>query len=290
MPPDSPDHRAPDGAHCAEHPDRAAHFTCPRCGSYACLPCWHPSVSRCQQCLNRDPTEAAPPLPWEREGVSLPVRFFATLATALRPVRSAPAFAHDNVPAALRFLLLSVLPLALLAGVIPHTRTLLFEGDFRVKLVGHPSSVGIALDVARAGLVEVGLTAVQLGCLLLPFLSLVRAYAHPQRKHAALRVLCYRMWLLPAALLFFYLAVWALPTPDPALLQQTPPMGWLLVLSVRLLGTVLLILAMSATARLACGLGPWMSMVVVMVPVMLLLLVEPLATLGAERLLPVLQK
>ncbi len=279
------DSRAPEGAHCAQHPDRAAHFTCPRCGSFACLSCWHPSVERCQQCLTRDPTEAAPPLPWERENAPALLRFVSTLGTALRPVRSAPAFAREELGPALRFMYWSALPLALLAGIIPHTRTLLFEGDFRVRVVGHPDQVAIALDVARAALCELGLTALQLGCLLLPFASLVRAYAPPQRRHAALRVLFYRIWLLPAAMLFYYLAAWALPAPDPATMQAVP-VSWALVVAVRLLASVLLMLAMGATARLACGLGPFMSMLVVMVPVALMMVVAPLATLGVERLLP----
>ena len=49
-------------------------------------------------------------------------------------------------------MLLSALPLALLAGVIPHTRTLLFEGSFKVRVIGTPmpGQFDIALDVARA--------------------------------------------------------------------------------------------------------------------------------------------
>jgi hypothetical protein len=39
---------------------------------------------------------------------------------------------------------------------------------------------------------------------------------------------------------------------------------------------------------LACGLGAGTSIVVVLVPVLLLMLVSPLANLGAEQLLPAL--
>jgi hypothetical protein len=155
-------------------------------------------------------------------------------------------------------------------------------------VVGHPSALEIALDVLRACLIEAMLTAVQLGALLLPYASLIRAYAPPQRRNAAVRVLYYRIWLLPAALLLFYCAVFALPTPDPAVFAQAPPASWLVVLSVRLLGSVLLMLAMTSTARLACGLGHGMSMLVVFVPVVLLLVLSSLATTGVERLLPVL--
>jgi hypothetical protein len=283
---ESEHHRAPEGAHCTKHPEREAHFTCPRCGHNACLSCWHPSVARCAQCLSLDPSETAPAIPWERPGGSALLRYLATFASAFSPVRSAPAFARKDLPAARRFMLLSALPLALLAGIIPHTRTLLFEGNFAVRLVGHPSTSEIVLDVLRAALSETVLTAVQLGCLLLPYVSLVRAYGAPQREEAAVRVMYYRIWLLPAALLLFHLAVWALPTPDLATLEQAPPASWLIVLSLGLLGSVLLMLAMTATARLACGLGPWLSMLVVLVPVTLLLLISPLAVMGIEHLLP----
>jgi hypothetical protein len=279
MPAERQDHAAPEGAHCAVHPERGAAFTCPRCGNYACPSCWHPSVERCGPCLSRDPTEAAAPVPWERGDRPALLRFFATLASALRPIHTAPAFARDDVAAALRFLWLSALPLALLTGVIPYTRTLLFKGAFEVVLVGHPSGLGIALDVARAALAELALNAVRLGCLLLPFASLVRAYSHPQRMNAALRVMFYRFWLLPATLLLFYLAIGALPAPRNA--AALPPV-WAVVQVARQLGAVLLMLAMGATARLACGLGLVMSVVVVIVPFLLLGLVDPLATRGLE--------
>jgi hypothetical protein len=283
--PDKRDSSAPAGAHCAEHPQRPAHFTCPRCGSYACLTCWHPSVERCQQCLKRDPTEAAPAIPWERTDRAGVARYFATIATALRPIRSAPAFARDDVSSALRFMLLSAVPLALLAGVIPHTRTLLFEGEFQVRVLGTPDTAAIAVDVLRAMGVQLALSAVDLACLTLPFVSLVRAYA-PARRHAALRVMLYRGWLMPAALAIFYVAIWMLSVPSPASPDQAPPAGWLVVFVVRAIVPVLLFVAMGSTARLACGLGPFLSIVLVIVPVLLLQLVNPLAELGMQRLLP----
>jgi hypothetical protein len=293
MDPETPqrDLRAPEGAHCAEHPDRQAHFTCARCGSYACITCWHPSIERCQQCLKRDPTEAAPPIPWEQPAAAVPVRFFATLATALRPVRSAPAFAREDVGVALRFALLSALPCALLAGIIPHTRTLLFAGNFQVKVLGHADQGAIALDVARAMGVQLVLSSVELLCLMLPFVSLVRAYA-PARSHAAARMMLYRFWLLPGAVLLFYLAVWGLPPGPPTDAGEVtaPPGAQALLLLLGTFVPVLLFVAMGSTARLACGLGPLLSIVVVIVPVLLLLLVKPLAAVGIESLLPPIGK
>lgn len=284
----SSDHSAPEGAHCAEHRERPAQFTRPRCGAYACAACFHPSIERCQACLAIDPTAAVPKLPWEQPDKSALARYFGTLLSALSPLRTAPAFAHDDVPSALRFMLRSALPLALLAGVIPYTRTLMFEGNFAVRIIGQPSGAEIALDVVRAMLAQVALTGAQLLALLLPFASLVRAYA-PARRHAALRVLLYRIWLLPAALVLYYAVVWMMPTPDAATLQQAPPLTWVLVLGVRLLGSVLLMMAMGGTARMACGLSPLLATVVVLVPVLLLALVEPAATVGVERVLPTLQ-
>ncbi len=182
-------------------------------------------------------------------------------------------------------MLLSAIPLALLAGIIPHTRTLLFEGEFRVRVLGNPDDAQIALDVVRAMGVQLAMSALEIGCLMLPFVSLVRAYA-PERRHAALRVMLYRAWLLPAALAAFYLAIWALPAPPTGAAPQAPPVGWVIVLGLRTMVPVLLFVAMGSTARLSCGLGPWMSMVVVIVPVVLLLLVNPLAEVGVLRLLP----
>jgi hypothetical protein len=43
---------------------------------------------------------------------------------------------------------------------------------------------------------------------------------------------------------------------------------------------------MFATARLACGLGPFVSMVVVAVPAVLLFVVQSLLQLGVTRVLP----
>jgi len=278
---------APQGASCATHRDRDAVVTCPRCFAHVCFVCWHPAVQRCGKCLELDPTEAAPPIPWDQQDVPLVKRYFGTLATAFAPVRTAPAFARDDVRAALRFMLLTSLPFALLSGIIPHTRTLLFVGNFGVQLVGKPSETAIAFDILGAMGIQLLWSALELGCLLLPFVSLVRAYARPERHAAALRIMYYRSWLLPAATLAFYMAVWALPAAEPtAHPEQAPPLAFVVFALMRILVPVLLFVAMGSTARLACGLGPFMSMVVVMVPVTLWLLVEPLAGMGVDRLRP----
>jgi hypothetical protein len=283
------DTRAPEGARCAEHPERPALFTCPHCGGHACVVCFHPAIERCQRCLKRDPTEAAPPLPWEREGEPAPKRYLRTLATAFSPVRSAPAFAREEIAAARRFLLLSALPFALLAGIVPHTRTLLFAGSVQVKVLGtpQPGAVEIALDVLRAMGVQLGLSAIECACVALPFVSLCRAYA-PERAFAALRSMYYRLWLLPASLLGYYAVLFMAPMPaSPTDLPALPVS--LVLFGLRTLLPVLLFVAMGSTARLACGIGPWLSMVVVMVPVALSVAVKPFADEAATHLLPALE-
>jgi hypothetical protein len=247
------------------------------------MSCWHPSVQRCERCMLEDPAAAAPPIPFERSELSAAKRYFATLATALSPIRSAPAFASNDVRRALRFALLTMLPFALLAGVIPYTRTLQFE-HLAVTLLGAPSELEIGLDVVRAMLVEGGLTALRFGCLFLPFVTLVRAYAPAERRNAAILAMLYRGWLLPAGQLFSYLVLWTLP-PEAANMVE-PPALWFLVLTITLVTRVLMMMTMGATARLACGLGPLMAFVVVIVPVMLQLLVDPLASSAVEQMLP----
>ncbi len=287
-PPNTPrDSRAPEGASCAEHPGRPALFTCPRCGSYACVVCFHTAVDRCQRCLARDPTEAAPPLPWEHAGEPLLRRYLRTLGSAFAPVRTAPAFAHPGTAAALRFMLLSVVPLALLAGVVPHTRHLLFEGGFAVRVIGTPMPGGldIALDVARAMGLQLLLTAIECLCVALPFVSLCRAYA-PQRVHAAVRSMYYRLWLLPAFSLVFFLVPLALPAPVGGAQPFWASMLALMAFALSALLRVLLFVSMNSTARLACGLGPWLSIVVVLVPAGVWMAAKPFVDEAAVLLLP----
>lgn len=248
------------------------------------MSCWHPSVQRCERCMLEDPAAAAPPIPFERRDWSFARRYFGTLATALFPIRSAPAFASNDLRSALRFGLLTMVPLALLAGVVPHTRTLLFE-QLAIKLVGHPSELEIGLDVVRAMLVEGGLTAVRFGCLFLPYVTLVRAYAPKERRNAAVLAMLYRGWLLPAGWVFYYVAGWTLAPADAANTAD-PSALWFFVVAADLAARVLMMMTMGATARLACGLGPLMAFVVVIVPVFLQLLVDPLVTTAVEHLLP----
>jgi hypothetical protein len=269
-------HDAPEGSVCAAHADRPAAFTCPRCGKHVCIFCWHQVALRCEVCLQEDPASAAPPVPWESGEGSVVSRYFATLGQAFRPVFTAPGFAQSEVAAARRFFLLTALPMAALAGVIPYTTTLLFGGSLFVKLQGTPTQGDIALDVMRAAVIGLGVFALELGALGVPYTSLVKAYA-PARHAAALRVLLYRAWLVPLSSLFVFAALWVLPIPMPADPKATPPPppAYLpLIGFVQITLDALFLVAMRATARLACGLKPLLSYVVVIVPFVLWVLVQ----------------
>jgi hypothetical protein len=237
--------------------------------------------------LRRDPTEAAPPIPWEQAGRSLPSRYFATLASAFSPLRSAPAFAHDDVRAAQRFALISAVPFALLAGIIPHTRTLLFKSNLQIEVLGNAGTTEIALDVLRAAGVQLTITLAELLSLLLPFMSLVRAYA-PGKQHAAARVLYYRLWMRPFTWLLLYAAVWLLPEVDPKAPGAAIALLTTLDILRAVLAPVLLFMAMGGTARMACGLGLGVSIIVVVIPAVLLVVVQGLLQVGIDWLLPAL--
>jgi hypothetical protein len=272
------EHTAPEGAVCAEHHDRPASFTCPRCGNYACIFCWHSVSQRCDACLKRDPAAAAPPLAWETREGSVLSRFFRTLASAFRPVQSAPAFARPSLRPAIAFFVLSAVPLAALAGVIPNTKTLMFGSAFAVTVQGHPTASQIALDVALAMLLQLASFALDFAALALPFASLVQAYTPEALRPAALRVLLYRSWLAPCATLLFFLGLWMLPGGS-APNEPTQLLSVLIVLQFVM--NALLLIAMRATARLACGIGALLSFVVVAVP----LVVCTIAQVFVARLL-----
>jgi hypothetical protein len=198
-------------------------------------------------------------------------RFFSTLTSAFRPVQTAPAFARPDLRPAVLFFVLTAIPLAALAGVIPNTKTMLFGSGFAIVVQGHPSGSAIALDVVQAALLQLAWFAIDFVALALPFTSLVRAYTPEARRPAALRVLLYRSWLAPCATLLFFVSLWALPggsRPD----EPTALLPALVVLQFTL--NALLLVAMRATARLACGIGALLSFVVVAVPLLVCAMVQ----------------
>ena len=240
-----------------------------------CLFCWHDALDRCDACLRHDPASAAPALPWEQEGLSFGARYLGTLGTAFSPMRSAPAFAAGDLGPAVACFLRSAIPLAVLAGIIPHTRTVLFGPGFSTTLLGQVSTVELVADVIRAAGVQLAYLLVTVLALILPYASLVRAYA-PGRQVTAARVLLYRLWLVQGGALLQGLLAWA--GPDTA--------GYFNVVAlVPFTAQILVMVAMGFAARLACGLGMLMSIVVVALPFLLLILVEGLFALGLLELL-----
>lgn len=274
--------RAPEGSQCHRHQDRDAQITCPHCGKHCCVFCYHSVLSCCESCLRQNPAAAAAPIPFEQLQRPLLWRLGATLLSALRPTATAPAFAQPALGPAVRFLLLTAVPLSLLAGVIPHTRTLLFA-EMAVSVLDAPDGFALTIDVVRAALCQLVLDAVHLTALWLPFVSLLRAYAGPERAVFGRRALLYRAWLVPAATLLTGLVLWTQRAPATG---QEPEATVLLLLSLPQLLPVLLLLSMGYTARLACGLGIGWSILIVTVSVTVAAFASDAATMLVNAALP----
>lgn len=273
---------AKDGAECRNHEGRPAQVVCPLCHRSYCVFCYHAQLERCENCLRADPAAAAPAIPFESEQRGALGGFFATLLTAFSPARTAPAFARPDLGRAVRFFLLSAVPLSALAGVIPQTRLLVF-GDMQVQVVGNASNGQIALDIVRAMFAELCLDGVLLLALWAPFVSLVRAYAGAEKTPAARRVLLYRAFLMPLATLLSALVIFPFAPPEPG---QPPPQLLGLLLAIPQLLPVLLIVSMGFTARLACGLRTGWSFVIVSVAVVVTVLAAPAAVTLVSAALP----
>lgn len=256
---------------CRVHSDLPAVATCPRCGNHACMMCWHASVDRCDTCLKRDPSEAAPPLPWEQPGLGFAARLLGTIGTAFSPVKSAPAFGRDELVPALTFALITFVPLSLIAGVIPYTKTMEFSGPFVIKLQGTPlpDQAAIVLDVLRASVIGFALCLLQWAVFAAPYVSLARAYGDPRRRNVPLRTMLYRGFLIPAQQVIFFLLAWAFVARGAPEAQ----VAFLMLVSLVLL--VLLLWTMWSAARLGVALGPLMSFLVVAVPITLWQYMQP---------------
>ena len=266
---DDEERAAPEGSLCAAHPERPALATCPRCGSYACIECWHHAHDRCHACLMRDPQAAAPPLPWEEPGRNVVSRFFGTLASAFAPTLSAPAMARDEIAPALRFAALTLLPLGALSGLIPYTHYLMFGPSFEVSVTGIHSGPEIYRDVANALGIGLLLTLFAFMATAFPYISLSRSFAEPAAGRYALRAMLYRGWLLALAPLglLMHLAFWGMPEgTTEAAYGMVGVFAWALPF-------LLVFSTLSRTARLASGIGPLMSFVLAIVPTSLCMIV-----------------
>lgn len=213
----------------------------------------------------RDPAAAAPPIPWEDPRAALPMRYLATIASALRPTATAPAFAREELAAARRFWALSFLPLAVLCEIVPATHTLLFGPSFAVSVVGAPNAASIAIDLARAIGMGLLIASVSLVSIAVPFISLARAYAEKGYEHAPLRAVLYRTFLIPLSMVVAEILVWSYTTPISDFQRQ-------MLGIVPLIPILLLFWSMRATARMASGAGPIASYLVAAVPLAVMLL------------------
>ncbi|MCB9595532.1 MAG: hypothetical protein H6719_22620 [Sandaracinaceae bacterium] len=276
--PDDPVEGAPDGATCAEHPERPALVTCPRCGSYCCIACWHGAVKRCHACLLRDPL---PPVPWADPDQRGAARFFGTLRDAFSPTQTAAKFTRGEWRRGIVFALLTALPIAALSGIIPFTHLLRFGPLGVVAPIGSPSALDLVLDVLQAAGLGLLFGAAKLGVMSAPYLSLTKAYGQPTETQPTRQVMLYRGWLLllgGRTGLVLGLVIWGLP--------MDPSEGWQMAAEVlSLLPLMGVLWAMTSTARMA-RVGPIASMVVVLVPFVVLFLVEPLVLELIRPLLP----
>jgi hypothetical protein len=226
----------------------------------------------------RDPASAAPPIPWEQEGRGPLVRWAGTIASALRPSGTAPAFARNGVAPAISFALLSFVPFALLAGIIPYTHTLVF-GALAVAVRGEPSHVAIALDVLQASGIGLLVATVGIAAIAVSYVSLSRAYADRGYDAAPWRVVLYRAFLLPLAELLRGLAAWTLPA--------SPPIGALLLLELlRAVPYVLLFASLRAGARMASGVGVFPSIAAAAIPMIVMFFAHDLLLTALAPLLP----
>jgi len=252
----------PEGSMCSEHSDRPALVICPRCGTYACLSCWHGPVRRCHACVVRN---VGPPVPWEDPSRSLIPRFFATLAEAGSPLVTAPSFRHPGTGRALVFFVLTFVPLALLSGIVPYTAHLFFGPSFSVEVRPADAMQDVlTLDVVRAMAVGLGVALVQWLALALPFASLSNAYADRGHPDAPLRAMLYRGWLLALFLLAYTVIPLGLPASASAL-------GASLVLMLSIVPLLLLLSSMRATTRMGSGVGALAAFVTIGVPFALML-------------------
>ncbi|MFK7988618.1 MAG: hypothetical protein AB8I08_21540 [Sandaracinaceae bacterium] len=272
---------APEGAHCAVHPERSALVTCPRCGSYCCIACWQGQPARCHACLLRDP---GPPVPWAERDKGFGARFFGTLAGAFQPRGRAVEFTRGEWRPSLSFAALTFLPLSMLSGIVPLTHHLGF-GSFQVTLLGSPDAAALALDVAQAVGLGLAIMLAKLGLLMAAFTSLARAFG-PARatlpSEPGRQVMLYRAWLLPLAGstgLLLSMILWGMsPEPSEAVLT--------LARLTSIAPLVLMLSSMLGVARQAYGIGPFASLLVVFLPFLAVFTMEPLLFGLLEPLLP----
>lgn len=256
--------RAPEGSLCRQHDDRPALLSCPECGTTCCLACWHNAVGRCEKCFEDDPSAGYDDVPFE-QAAGLSLRgFWGTLRGAFSPVVSAPSMRGDGLRRPLYFFLLTFPILALLQGVVPFTHDILFFPAFGTKVRPDVTSMELVVDVARACGLGLAFSAVSLLALFVPFVSLASSFAGRGGK-AALRLMLYRGWLVPLSLpngLVVALLHWSGPA-------RLPEFFSLLIMVASVVPLVLVFVAMRSTMRLTQGIAPFVSMAILLPPLIL---------------------
>jgi hypothetical protein len=255
-----------EGAACSVHPDRTAFRVCPACNRNACLGCWHPSISRCHACLVKD-AKTFPSVPWEDRSRSILGRFVLTLSSALSPDSGAPGFARESDTTGAVFAVLTLVPLGLLSGIIPYTRTLLFGTGFEIRVVAGADPQAIAIDVLVAAFTGLLVSVVSWLAVALPYVSLSRAYSDRGVATAPVRMMNYRGWLIPLHLTLMALLPWCLPSPPSEV-------AYLLSQLLALVPIVLLLAAMRSVARMGSGAGPIATFAILIVPLTILFIAQ----------------
>lgn len=160
--------------------------------------------------------------------------------------------------------------MALLSGIVPYTRTVMFEPSMGLTVKSQGSM--LATDIAIALCVGLGAQFVGIAALALPYITLSRSYAKSGRSQVATRVILYRSWLFPAASLAAALSYWLLPVQA----QIVPEL-------ISIVPIVFMFWSMVSAARVASGIGPLMSIAVSAVPLFVL---QAVALLAATALRP----
>lgn len=256
--------RAPEGSLCRQHDDRPALLSCPECGTTCCLSCWHNAISRCEKCLQDDPSAGYDDVPFEQaSGLSLR-GFWGTLRGAFSPVITATSMRGDGLRRPIYFFLLTFPLLALLQGVVPFTHDILFFPAFGTKVRPDVTSAELAFDIARACGLGLAFSGISLLALFVPFVSLASSFSSRGGK-AALRLTLYRGWLVPLSLpngLVVALLHWSGPA-------RLPEFFSLLIIVASVVPLVLVFVAMRSTMRLSQGIAPLVSMGILLPPLIL---------------------
>lgn len=183
---------------CAHHPERHALVRCPLCDRDVCFSCFFPDLGRCQRCVESEPLSIAPQVPLESPAFGMLGGFFATIASAFSPRKTAPAFAvGDELLRPLLFFVATFVPLSALRGVIPYTHHIHFGSLGAVVIAPHTGSRVLMTDVLRASGLSLLEMSAEVAALSVCFISLAGAFGRPEVRRIAARAIAYRAFLLP---------------------------------------------------------------------------------------------